>query len=78
MEVVNRIRVTGPLAPYAGGLADELARLGFTQSSARYQLGLAAHLSRWLDAGGLGTADLTARRWKRSWRHAGRLGIRGC
>ena len=60
MEVVNGVRVTGPLAPYAGGLADELARLGFTQSSARYQLGLAAHLSRWLDAGGLGTADLTA------------------
>jgi site-specific recombinase XerD len=59
MEVVNRVRVTGPLAPYAGGLADELARLGFTQSSARYQLGLAAHLSRWLGAGGLGTADLT-------------------
>ncbi|HYY18234.1 MAG TPA: tyrosine-type recombinase/integrase [Streptosporangiaceae bacterium] len=60
MEVVSGVRVTGPLAPYAGGLADELARLGFTQSSARYQLGLAAHLSRWLDAGGLGTADLTA------------------
>jgi len=31
MEVVNGVRVTGPLALYAGGLADELARLGFTQ-----------------------------------------------
>jgi site-specific recombinase XerD len=59
MEVVNKVRVRGPLVPYARGLAGELARLGFTELSARFQLGLAAHLSRWLDARGLGTADLT-------------------
>jgi hypothetical protein len=40
-------------------MADELARLGFTDVSARCQLGLAAHLSRWLAAAGLGTAALT-------------------
>ncbi len=60
MDVVLGVRVTGPLASFAQGLAGELARLGFTESSARTQLGLAAHLSRWLAAGGLGMADLTA------------------
>ena len=60
MDVLYGVRMTGPLAPYARGMADELARLGFTEVSARCQLGLAAHLSRWLAAAGLGTAALTA------------------
>ena len=59
MDVLYGIRMTGPLAPYAPGLAGELARLGFTELSARCQLALAAHLSRWLGAAGLGTAALT-------------------
>ncbi len=59
MDVLYGVRMTGPLAPHAGGLAGELARLGFTELSARCQLGLAAHLSRWLAAAGLGTAALT-------------------
>ena len=59
MDVLYGVRFTGPLAPYARGMADELARLGFTDVSARCQLGLAAHLSRWLAAAGLGTAALT-------------------
>ncbi|MGH3305034.1 MAG: hypothetical protein ACRDOK_25875, partial [Streptosporangiaceae bacterium] len=40
-------------------MADELARLGFTELSARGQLGLAAHLSRWLAAADLDAAALT-------------------
>jgi site-specific recombinase XerD len=52
--------MTGPLAVHVAGLAGELARLGFTEMSARAQLGVAAHLSRWLAAGGLGTMALTA------------------
>ena len=60
MDVVHGVRMTGPLAPYAEGLAGELARLGFTEMSARGQLGLAAHLSRWLAGADLGAADLTA------------------
>src|SRR5947208_5168844 len=60
MDVLYGVRMTGPLVPYARGLAGELARLGFTELSARGQLGLAAHLSRWLEAAGLGTAELTA------------------
>jgi len=60
MDVLHGVRLTGPLAPHATGLAGELARLGFTEMSARGQLGLAAHLSRWLAAAGLGTMALTA------------------
>ncbi|MGO9190797.1 MAG: tyrosine-type recombinase/integrase [Streptosporangiaceae bacterium] len=59
MDVLYGVRMTGPLAPYAPGLAGELARLGFTELSARCQLALAAHLSRWLAAAGLDTASLT-------------------
>jgi integrase/recombinase XerD len=62
MDVFYGVRMTGPLAPYASGLAGELARLGFTELSARCQLGLAAHLSRWLAAAGLGTDALTGLR----------------
>lgn len=61
MDVLYGVRVTGPLAPHVTGLASELARLGFTEMSARAQLGLAAHLSRWLAAAGLGTMALTVR-----------------
>jgi site-specific recombinase XerD len=59
MVVVHGVRVTGPLAPYAEGLAGELARLGFTPASARLQLQVAAHLSRWLAGAGLDGAALT-------------------
>ena len=45
MDVFYGVRMSGPLAPYASGLAGELARLGFTEGSAKGQLGLAAHLS---------------------------------
>jgi hypothetical protein len=59
MDVLYGVRMTGPLAPFALGLAGELARLGFTELSARCQLALAAHLSQWLAAAGLDTAALT-------------------
>lgn len=55
----SRVRFTGPLAPFAAGLAEELVALGYTRLSSADQLRLAAHLSRWLDAGGLGPADLS-------------------
>lgn len=60
MEVVNGVRVAGPLALYARGFAGELARLGFTRGSAQKQLALAAQLSGWLGDSGLGAADLDA------------------
>jgi integrase/recombinase XerD len=52
-------RIPGPLSPCAGGFEGELARLGFTPRSARYQVRLAADLSGWLADAGLDTAGLT-------------------
>src|ERR1700751_858781 len=51
-------KVTGPLAEYADGFRDELFRLGYTPLTAACELRLAAHLSRWMTAGGFGTQDL--------------------
>jgi site-specific recombinase XerD len=51
--------MTGPLAAYRNGFADELAATGYTPGSAEHQVGLMAHLSRWLESRGLGPADLT-------------------
>ena len=59
MVEVHRVRVVGPLEPYAAGFAAELARLGYTLFSARGQLGLIAHLSRWLAGAGLDAAALS-------------------
>ncbi|MGH3281804.1 MAG: tyrosine-type recombinase/integrase, partial [Trebonia sp.] len=50
---------SGPLAPYAGGFGEELARLGFTPWSARDQMRLASDLSGWLADAGLDMAGLT-------------------
>lgn len=55
----SQIRVTGPLAPFSSALAEELATLGYASTSATTQLQLAAHLSRWLQARGLGPDGLT-------------------
>jgi integrase/recombinase XerD len=55
---VHGVRVAGPLAPYAQGFAAELTRLGYRSGPAQKQLQLAARLSEWLDAAGLGAADL--------------------
>lgn len=54
----SRVRFSGPLAPYAGGLAQELASLGYATSSATNQLQFAAHLSRWLDSAGMEVSEL--------------------
>ena len=62
MKDPRRVRVSGPLAAYRDGFAAELAGRGYTPGSAQRQVGLLAHLSRWLDSRGLGAADLTAAR----------------
>jgi site-specific recombinase XerD len=56
----SRVRVTGPLERYASGFAGELARVGYTPNSAALQLGLMAHLSRWLKANDLTPEQLSA------------------
>src|SRR5664279_3180945 len=55
----SRVRFTGPLAPFAAGLVDEFARLGYPASTATAKMQFAAHLSRWLAECGSGPAELT-------------------
>ena len=50
--------VRGPLACYAEGFREDLLGQGYTQGSAAHQIHLMAHVSRWLEAGGLEPADL--------------------
>ncbi|MFN2496102.1 MAG: tyrosine-type recombinase/integrase [Pseudonocardiaceae bacterium] len=56
---MSRVRFVGPLASFAPGLVEELASLGYTMTSATMQMQLAASLSRWLDATGIGLDALT-------------------
>jgi integrase/recombinase XerD len=55
----SRVRVAGPLEPYADGFRRALARQGYTDNSASNQLQLMAHVSRWLASSGLGVGELT-------------------
>jgi site-specific recombinase XerD len=48
----------GPLAQYAEGFREHLLGQGYTGGSAAHQIHLMAHVSRWLEADGLGPADL--------------------
>ena len=54
-----RVRVSGPLAPFAHGFADELSRLGYTSLSAGLKMHLMARVDRWMAAQQLRPADLT-------------------
>ena len=62
MDVVSRVRVSGPLAGYAAGFAAYLAGAGYTPLSAANQVRVLAHLSRWLEDRGLVPAELTGQR----------------
>ena len=62
VSILSTVRVTGPLAEFATGFADELGRLGYTELSACNQLRLQAHLSRWMAAQRLVPAELTRAR----------------
>jgi len=54
-----KVRIAGPLVPFAAGFSGELARLGYTALSARLQLQLMAHVSHWLASERLDAAALT-------------------
>jgi integrase/recombinase XerD len=58
MTDVSRVRVVGPLEPFAAGFAAELVRLGYAVQPAAQQLRLMAHVSRWLAAEGKQAAGL--------------------
>jgi site-specific recombinase XerD len=59
---MHRARVPGPLAPFADGFRAELERRGYTAASKEYKVNEMARLSRWLEAEGLGAADVTSER----------------
>ncbi len=53
------VRISGPLADRIAELGSDLLRQGYTVLSCRNVLRLASHLSRWLEAQGLGLRDLS-------------------
>ena len=55
----SRVRVTGPLEPFAGGFIAELEEAGYRPAAAAVQLRLLAHMSGWLAREGLAPADLS-------------------
>src|SRR4051812_36990926 len=59
---MHRARVLGPLAPFADGFRAELERRGYTTASRECKVNEMSRLSRWLEAGGLGVADVTSER----------------
>jgi integrase/recombinase XerD len=62
VDVVSRVRVSGPLAGHAAGFAEFLAEAGYRPLSAANQVRLLAHLSRWMEGRGLGPGELTGER----------------
>lgn len=54
-----RVRVTGPLASYRDGFAEELIAVGYKPECAARQVQLMAHMSRWLQGQDPDAADLT-------------------
>lgn len=58
----NRVRIHGPLAVHALGFFEELTKRGYPPEGAVRHVQLLAHLSRWLEAEGLASGELTEER----------------
>jgi integrase/recombinase XerD len=54
----SQVRLLGPLSPFAAGFAEELAQQGYRPRAVRNQMGLVAHLSRWLLGEGISAEKL--------------------
>lgn len=61
-SAVGTVRVVGPLALYVGDFESFLTERGYSPWTRVAHLGVMSHLSRWLQAGGLGVEDLTGQR----------------
>jgi integrase/recombinase XerD len=59
MIKVLKSLVAGPLQDFAPAVAQELARVGYTASSAGQHMAFVAHLSRWMEGEYLAVGDLT-------------------
>jgi integrase/recombinase XerD len=62
VDVVSRVRVSGPLAQSAAGFGVFLAEAGYTPLSAVNQVRVLAHLSRWMEGRGFGPGELDGER----------------
>jgi len=62
MKQPSKVRLSGPLVPFADGFGAALADLGYTPLSAANQLRVMAHLSRWLEVSQLSPRQLTPER----------------
>ncbi len=56
--MIYHTKVSGPLAELADGFRTELEDLGYTEGSREFKIAEAARLSDWLEAHGLGVADI--------------------
>jgi integrase/recombinase XerD len=61
MHSKSRVRLSGPLEPFAAGFDAELARLGYTPAGTRRKLEAVAHLSHWLAERGMTAGDIGAK-----------------
>jgi integrase/recombinase XerD len=59
MRDPSRVRVSGPLAPFAPGFVAKLAGLGYARVSVVHQVQLVAHLSRWMTAERVAVGELS-------------------
>jgi integrase/recombinase XerD len=59
MKDPSRVRVCGPLAPFADGFRLLLARQGYARDSAAQRMQLVACLSRWMAVEGVSAAELS-------------------
>ncbi len=74
MVELSMVRVTGPLAGHAEGFRAEMIRRGYTPRTARDNVYVLAHLSRWLGAEHVEPSELTplvVERFLRARRRAG-------
>ena len=58
MKEPSRVRVTGPLEPFAEGLIAELEEAGYRSAAAAVQVRVLAHLSRWMQEQGVAPGGL--------------------
>jgi integrase len=62
MSHPSRVRISGPLVCFAAGFRAALEAQGYRPNAVGCQLYVMAHLSRWLQSGGLDVGDLTPAR----------------
>ena len=60
MRDASKIKVPGPLGPFASGFAAELSRQGFRPETVAAHVYLVAALSRWLQAEGIAVSGLSS------------------